>query len=72
MTDYNHLAYICNSVIYGCLVQLNASGTSEDDKRLMLKCIGDALVKMSFLDNSIDYYITHIEEYQIRGGNENV
>lgn len=72
MTDYKYQAYVCNNIIYGGLVQLNASGVSEEDKRTMLKCIGDTLVKMSFLDKPIDYYIKHYEDYKLKGGNENV
>lgn len=70
MKDYEYQAYVCNYVLYGCLINLKASGVSDEDIKVMLECMGEALVKMSILDKPIDYYINHIEEWTIRGGKE--
>ena len=65
MKDYKYQAYVCNNAIYGCLVQLKASGVPDEDIMIMLNCMGKALVKMSILNKPIDYYIKHVEEWQI-------
>ena len=67
MKDYEYQAYVCNNALYGCLVQIKASGVSEEDMKVMLRCMGQALVKMSDYDKPIDYYIKHIEEWQLKG-----
>lgn len=69
MKDYEYQAYVCNNALYGCLVQIRASGVPDEDIMIMLNCMGNALVKMSILNKPIDYYIKHIEEWQI-GGNQ--
>lgn len=67
MKDYKYQAYVCNNALYGVLVTLKASGVSEEDMQTMMKCMGDTLARMSFAGKPIDYYIKHIEEWQIRG-----
>ena len=69
MKDYKYQAYVCNNALYGCLVQIKASGVPDEDIMIMLDCMGKALVQMSILNKPIDYYIKHIEEWQI-GGNQ--
>jgi len=66
MKDYEYQAYVCNNAIYGCLVQLKASGVPDEDIMTMLKCMGEVLIKMSYLEHPIDYYIKHIEEWNIK------
>lgn len=67
MKDYEYQAYVCNNALYGCLVQIKASGVPEEDMKVMLQCMGQALVKMSIYDKPIDYYIKHVEEWQSKG-----
>ena len=67
MKDYEYQAYVCNNVLYGCLVQIKASGVPEEDMKIMLRCMGEVLVEMSIYDKPIDYYIKHAEEWQLKG-----
>lgn len=68
MKDYEYQAHVCNNALYGCLISLKASGVPKEDIRVMLDCMGRTLVKMSMLDNPIDYYINHFEDWMLQGG----
>lgn len=66
--DYEYQAYVCNNALYGTLVRFKASGIPDEDLRTMLKCTGDVMARLSFLDYPIDYYIRHAEEWFLKGG----
>ena len=64
MKEYEYQAYICNNIIHGVLVQLRMSGVPDDDIKVMMKCIGDTLARMSFDNKPIEYYMKHFENFE--------
>ena len=66
MEDYNYQASVCTNALYGVLVTLNASGLPQEDIQIMLDCMGKALVNMSIDNKPLDYYIRHVEEWQLK------
>ena len=70
MKDYEYQAYVCNKALYDCLVQIKASGVPEEDIKVMLRCIGETLIKMEIVGKPIDYYIKHAEEHMRKRGNQ--
>lgn len=61
MKYYEYQAYICNKILYSALRDLEASGVSAEDKRVMLNCMGKTLIRMSIGDKPIDYYMKNEE-----------
>lgn len=67
MKNYKYEANVCNNIIYSSLVQLRASGVPDGDIKVMMKCIGDTIARMSFDDKPIEYYIRHFENADMGG-----
>lgn len=63
MKDYEYQAYVCNNILYTVLLNLKASGVPAEDIRVMLDCIGKALVTMSIENKPIDYYMKNVEAF---------
>lgn len=63
MKDYEYQAYVCNNILYTALLNLKASGVPAEDIKVMLDCIGKALVTMSIEDKPIDYYMKNVEAF---------
>ncbi len=63
MKDYEYQAYVCNNILYTVLLNLKASGVPAENIRVMLDCIGKALVTMSIEDKPIDYYMKNVEAF---------
>lgn len=63
MKDYEYQAYVCNNILYTVLLNLKASGVPAEDIKVMLDCIGKALVTMSIEDKPIDYYMKNVEAF---------
>lgn len=63
MKVYEYQAYVCNNILYTVLLNLKASGVPAENIKVMLDCIGKALVTMSIEDKPIDFYMKNVEAF---------
>ena len=59
------MRHCSNQILSETLYNIKRYGFDDDKAKVILKCVGEALIRMSFEDHSIDYFISkvmHIEE----------
>lgn len=56
-------ASVCNNAILSTLLALKSSGLEDEDLKIMLDLIGRTLVKMRIENKPIDFYISHITNF---------
>lgn len=59
--NFKYQARLCNEAVYDIMVKFKMAELDDEQIKLMLECVGKALVRCAFDDQSIHHYIKHYQ-----------
>ena len=60
--NFKYQASLCNEAIYNTMFRFKAAGLPDAQIKLMMECVGKALVRCSLDDHSVEYFMEHYKE----------